>query len=370
MSAFKSTLAELVSIDSTSVRSNAALIDLVESRLRRAGFDCQRQRYQDEAGVEKVNLLAKKGEGLPELALVGHSDCVPFDAAWKEALVLTEKDGRWYGRGACDTKAYLACALHAAERAVPKKALLLVFTADEELGCVGAKHLVEAGLGRARHAIVGEPTSLTPIRANKGYCLAEVEVHGKEGHSAYPESGASAIFRAARFLRRLEERALSDFRAERDEAFEPPYGTMNVGVVSGGRAKNVIPGRCSFTVEWRPLPKQSVEKGRQLLDDVAAEMRETDPGFSCTVRVLRMDRGVDTPASAEVVRFLSEKTGKAPATVAFGTEAPQLTALGAQAVVFGPGDIRVAHQSGEHVPIAEVEACERILAEAIAHFCG
>jgi acetylornithine deacetylase len=365
-------LGELVAVDSTSMRTNAPVVELLERRLAAAGFECRRHGYQDSAGVQKVNLLARKGPaGEPAaLALVGHTDCVPFDPAWAEALRLTERDGRLYGRGACDTKAFVACAVEAAARASALASpLLLVFTADEELGCLGAKHLVDAGLARARYAIVGEPTSLTPIHANKGYCLAEVEVNGKEGHSAYPDSGASAIFRAARFIQRLEGLA-RELRKEGDPKFDPPFTSINVGMIAGGRAKNVIAGQCRFIVEWRPVPNQAPDTVAKALERIRAELVAEEPSYEARIYVQRMDRGVDTPLTSEVVRFIEAESGRRPATVAFGTEAPHLTSLGAQTVVFGPGDIRNAHQTGEFVPIDELVRCEEILGRAIGHFCG
>lgn len=373
--ALEATLRELVAFDTTSSRPNAPAIDYLEARLEKSGFDCERRRYLDDAGVEKTNLVARKGGrgDVAALALVGHTDCVPFDPAWKEALVLTARDGRLYGRGACDTKAFVACAVEAAGRVKAEalaRPLMVVFTADEEVGCVGAKKLVADGAARARHAIVGEPTSLTPVRAHKGYCLAEVEVKGVEGHSAYPDSGASAIFRAGRFLKRLEDVARTVLRADADAAFEPPFTTVNVGLISGGKAKNIIPGSCRFIIEWRPIPRQPVDRVPRLLDEVMAQLKAEEPAYEVDLKVLRGDMGVDTPESAEVVRFLVEQSGKAPATVSFGTEAPQLTELGAQAVVFGPGDIRNAHKTGEFVPVAELHRCEEILERAIAHFCG
>jgi acetylornithine deacetylase len=368
----QATLAQLVALDTTSSRPNAPLVDYAAARLERAGFTLERQVYRDDAGVEKVNLVAVRGaagQGRAALALVGHTDCVPFDVAWTDALRLTLKDGKLYGRGACDTKAFIACALHAVERAASRAPLMVVLTADEEVGCVGAKRLVDAGLGRAEHAIVGEPTQLTPVRANKGYCLAEVEVRGKEGHSAYPETGASAIFRAGRFLQRLEALVQGALQQEQDPAFAPPFTTVNVGLIQGGKAKNVIPGACRFTVEWRPIPRQPVERVAQMLERIRQELVADEPAFDASVRVLRMDRGVDTAADAPVVRWLEQQSGRSAVTVPFGTEAPQLTALGAQAVVFGPGDIRVAHQTGEFVPVEELVQCEAILERAIAHFC-
>ena len=368
------TLRALVSFDTTSRLPNGKLIDWIEPRVAALGFRCERQRYPDDAGVEKVNLLAftHGGEAVPELALVGHTDCVPYDNGWAEALTLTRKDDRLYGRGACDTKAFLACALLAAERtrALVKKPFGLVFTADEEVGCLGAKMLLEARRGAARNAIVGEPTSLRPIRANKGYCLAEIQVSGKEGHSAYPDTGASAIFRAARLISRIEAYAKGPLHGETDPSFEPPYTTLNVGLIQGGRAKNVIPGSCNFTLEWRPIPAQSVEAVPYAMEQLMFQLRREEPGCEVRMRILRTDRGVETPASAEVVRFLEEQSGQGSATVSFGTEAPQMTALGARSVVFGPGNIQVAHQTGEFVPIPELIRCEEILEAAIRHFCG
>src|SRR2546428_3067170 len=145
-----STLRDLVAIDSTSTLPNAPVVDYLERRLARAGFSTERLRYADDAGAEKTNLIARKGSGDPALALVGHTDCVPYDRAWSEALTLTEKDGKLFGRGACDTKAFIACALGAAERSAPGKPLMLIFTADEELGCVGAKKLADANAAHPR----------------------------------------------------------------------------------------------------------------------------------------------------------------------------------------------------------------------------
>jgi len=368
--ALKETLRQLVAVDTTSSRPNAPLVDLLEPRLAALGFRCERMSYVDAAGVPKVNLLARYGTfEVAKLALVGHTDCVPYDPAWTDALDLTERGGRLYGRGACDTKAFIACALHAVER-VRRDGLLVMFTADEEVGCVGARKLVDASTGKARYAIVGEPTSLTPIRAHKGYCLAEVEVRGKEGHSAYPDTGASAIFRAARFLEQLEKRSLGELRAVplQDPAFDPPYTTVNVGLINGGKAKNIIPGRCRFIVEWRPLPAQDVDHVTRMLEDIVAELRRSDSSLEVDIQVHREDRGVDTSPASEVVKFLAAQSGNAPSTVAFGTEAPHLTALGAETVVFGPGDIKNAHQTGEFVPVDELLRCEAILEKALEHF--
>ncbi|HEX8503209.1 MAG TPA: acetylornithine deacetylase [Pyrinomonadaceae bacterium] len=370
-------LAELVAIDSTSSRTNVEIVTHLAARAEAAGLCARLFPYTDERGVKKLQLVAVTPKTLEdggevELALVGHTDTVPFDPAWGEALALAERGGRLYGRGACDTKGFIAAALAALEgldAARLARPLALVLTADEEVGCLGAKRLAEARPFTARHAVVGEPTGLRPMRAGKGYCLAEVTVRGREGHSAYPHLGASAITRAARLVTRLEAVA-EELKGLGHESFDPPETTLNVGLISGGTAKNIIAGECRFTLEWRPVPGQRPELVAELVGREVERLRADDEGFDCEVNVVRLDGGAETRADAPLVSALEELTGLAAGTISFGTEAPQLAELGADAVVFGPGDIRVAHRTGEFVPAAELRDCARILRRTIERFCG
>src|SRR6267378_5628075 len=227
------TLRDLVAIDSVSNRSNAEITSYLARRCEAVGFKVTSLPYIDAGGVQKTNLVAQtsvpdsptRGGEIVEFALVGHTDTVPYDPIWLEALRLTEKNGNLFGRGACDTKAFIAAALTAVESvdlSKLRKTLALVFTADEEIGCLGAKRLAQAQPFTARYAIVGEPTSLQPMRAGKGYCVAEVTVRGREAHSAYPGLGASAIFRAARLIERIENIARK-IEGDRRDGFDPPY---------------------------------------------------------------------------------------------------------------------------------------------------
>ncbi|HZI20420.1 MAG TPA: acetylornithine deacetylase [Pyrinomonadaceae bacterium] len=371
------TLAELVAIDSRSSASNLGVVRHVAPRAEALGMRVRLYPYADEAGVEKANMVAAwpptfEEGGEVELALVGHTDTVPFDPGWSEALTLTERDGRLYGRGACDTKGFIAAALGALE-AVDlgrlARPVALVLTADEEVGCLGAKRLAEGRAFTARAAIVGEPTRLQPMRAGKGYCLGEVVVRGREGHSAYPAGGASAITRAARLVTRVE-RVAEELRREGHEAFDPPETTINVGLIRGGTAKNVIAGECRFTLEWRPVPNQPAGRVADLVRREIEDLRAQDPAFDAELIVMRLDEGSETPAGAPLVRALEELTGERAGTVSFGTEAPQMRELGAAAVVFGPGDIRVAHRTGEFVPADELRRAAEILRAAVERFCA
>jgi len=371
------TLAELVAIDSVSSRSNANLVDYLARRCEAVGLDVKRLPYTDAGGVEKLNLIALSGIGFSdqtavELALVGHTDTVPYDRNWSEALQLTESEGKLFGRGACDTKAFIAASLTAIETVELKnlnRPIALVFTADEEVGLLGAKRLAETRAIHPRYAIVGEPTSLQPMRAGKGYCLAEVTIKGREAHSAYPSLGSSAVFGAARLIAALQTIA-GRLEAEQHPAFDPAYTTLNVGLINGGTAKNVIPGRCRFTLEWRPIPGQDARLLLNLLDEAIDAEKQRDPEFVCEVDAARADEGFETSSSSTLVKLLENLTGNGAGTVAFGTEAEQMTELGAEAVVLGPGNIRVAHRTGEFVPTSELEACVKILQQAIAQLCA
>jgi acetylornithine deacetylase len=369
-------LRELVAIDSVSSRSNAEIISYLVRRCEATGFSITRFPHSDENGVEKTNLVALAGAEFSdklaiELALVGHTDTVPYDSAWTEALQLTARGEKLFGRGACDTKAFIAATLTAIESfdlLQLNKPLALVFTADEEIGCLGAKRLAEAQSFAVQYAIVGEPTSLRPMRAGKGYCLAEISVRGREAHSAYPALGASAIFRAARLIARLEMIA-EELKSDQRVGFDPPHTTLNVGLIEGGTAKNIVAGECCFTLEWRPIPGQKSDHVLNLVKQAVTDLQQRDSDFVCEIDAARADESFETPADSPLVQFLEQASRNASGTVAFGTEAPSMIALGAGAVVFGPGDIRVAHRTGEFVPIDQLNACVSILRQAIERFC-
>jgi acetylornithine deacetylase len=262
--------------------------------------------------------------------------------------------------------------LSAASRVRPARGpLWLLFTADEEVGCQGAKALAHEGRIRPAKAIIGEPTRLVPVRAHKGYCAVDVTLTGVEGHSAFPDVGASAIHAAVRLvteIERIQGRLASEHT---DPVFSPPHTTFNVGIIRGGKARNVLAGECFFTLEWRPLPGQPPEKALEMVDAASRTLEEAHDGRLQVARTpLRVDPAGVTPADAEVVRFLEGESGNGSTAIPFGTELPELIHLGAEACVFGPGDIRVAHRTGEFVPLAELQLASEIYGRAIARFCG
>jgi acetylornithine deacetylase len=341
-------LRELVAINSVSSVSNRPVIEFVKTQLSWLATEFT---YVDANGIEKVNCVF--GACDAPLALVCHTDTVPFD----ETLSARCDADKVSGRGSCDTKGFLAAAISALNAAGAAADVSLVLTADEEIGCAGAKHLLEQHAISPRCAIVGEPTSLQPIRAGKGYALAEVIVAGREAHSAFPALGVSAISRAAHLIQRIEEFG-EELEAQTDPAFDPPYTTINIGHISGGTAKNIIPGECRFLVEWRPVPSQDPRDFADRLTAIVGNLGRVD--------VQRAERGFATPSGSCLVKLLEHETNRSAGAVSFGTEAPQLTALGAETVVFGPGSMSVAHTAGEFVPVSDLEHCTELLSRIIA----
>lgn len=371
-------LRELVRIPSVSSMSNRPIIELVKGVLQPRGWRICELPYCDGIGVEKINLLATPpGQRVDsfsiDLAFVCHTDTVPYNATWVDALNAQIKDGRLHGCGACDVKGFLACLLAAFASSPAQQfasTVALVLTAEEEIGCVGAQRLVATGLLQARHVVVGEPTSLHPARAGKGYGVAEIRVFGKEAHSAHPAQGSSAIYRAARLIGRIEQYAASLGRLARDEKnqiFDPPYTTLNVGNIEGGTAKNVIPGECRFLLEWRPVPGEAAGMVMDAAHRMVEELQREGAGFPCEIKVLREQVGFETRADSELVRRWVQLTGLPAMGVPFGTEAPWMATLTQDVIVVGPGDMRTAHSERECVPLTELDICVSYLRELLMH---
>lgn len=362
MSAIVHHLSNLIRIPSPSYLSNRPIIDYAVRALRQAKWHSREITYRDAAGVEKINLIAAPrhqdlDDATAELALMCHTDTVPYSKDWTQALEPFVADERLHGCGACDVKGFLACLLVAIAESEPSTlidGLRLVLTADEEIGCVGAAHLVASKLFKPRRVVIGEPTSLHPARAGKGYCLAEVIVFGQEAHSAHPQRGKSAIYSAARLVTAIEEYS-SLLAREQHPFFSPSFTTLNIGTIRGGTAKNIIPGECRFQLEWRPIPGQSNDAVPKAITRIADALRNADPDFRCNLRVLRQQPGFETPPSSKLIRSIEAITGRPSTSIPFGSEASLVASVAEEVVVFGPGNMQTAHSSRECVPLQELD---------------
>ena len=351
---------------------NRGVCELLAEWLQALGFRCEIQQMPSRA--DKVNLIAVLGEGPGGLVLSGHTDTVPFDEKlWQmNPFGLTVREERLYGLGATDMKGFFPVAIEAAQafrEARLREPLILVATADEESSMDGANQLVAAGKPRARHAIVGEPTDLRPVRMHKGMMMEAVTVTGHSGHSSNPALGRNAL--------EGMQRVMSDLLAFRDELaarhrnplFEVEVPTLNLGCIHGGDNPNRICGECELHFDLRPLPGMDLEDLRAVIR-ARLERIAQQTGLGITMRSLFPGlHPFAEDAAAPIVRAAEEFTGYSAGNVAFATESPLLQRLGMQTVVMGPGSIRQAHQPNEYMEQFQVEPMVTVLQKMIQRFC-
>ena len=374
-------LERLIAFDTTSSKSNLALIEFVEAYLGAHGVACRRS----SAAEGKANLHATVGPDRPGgVVLSGHSDVVPVaDQDWSsDPFRLTARDGRVYGRGTADMKGFIAAVLAqvpAALEAGLQRPLHIAISYDEEIGCFGARPLIDDMLASGEvpaAVIVGEPTEMRLVTGHKGICVYRTEVTGREAHSAETHRAASAIFGAGRLIGYLDDLAESRRRGPPAEGFVPPYTTVNVGMIEGGTAHNIVPRSCRFTWQFRTVPG---DDGAAILagferfaqDQVLPMLRETAPEASIVTTCLADVPGLlpetDSPAEA-LVRLLTgaNRTDQ----VSFAAEAGMFQQAGLPTVMCGPGSISQAHQPDEFVALTQLEACEAFLGRLIEWAAG
>lgn len=269
------------------------------------------------------------------------------------------------GRGACIRRAVLREPVH------------LAFSYDEEIGCVGVRPMLEALAQRAdrpRLCVIGEPTELKPVLGHKGKLAMRCHVKGAACHSAYAPSGVNAIHYAAKLIGRLGEIGDALARPEhRDGRFDPPFSTVQAGLIDGGRALNIVPAECTFDFEVRALPGFDAENVPRALQDYAETellpaMRAVQPDTDIRLQPLGAYPGLATARDTDAARLLAMLTGSdAFGTVAFGTEGGLFGAAGIPAVVCGPGSMDQGHKPDEFVTLAQLHGCDAMLARLAAH---
>ena len=364
-------LAKLVSFDTTSSKSNLELVHFVKEYLE--GHGARVHLMPDESG-EKAAILANIGPEVPGgVCLSGHTDVVPVEGQdWSsDPWVLTERDGKLFGRGACDMKGFDALALVAAARAAKaplKRPLQIAFSFDEELGCRGAPPLVEEMgkvLAPPSAVIVGEPTMMGVVSTHKGGAGFTTYVTGYEIHSSQVHKGVSAIMAAAELVTWLSARmAENKAKAEVEpypeaEGFEPPFTTLHVGMMHGGTAGNITAKDCWFSTDIRVVPPE-------VPADWAARYVAECARLEAELRKIRPEARINPVSRIPVPPCRREENGAAEAlaraitgdnadrAVAYGTEAGFFQDGGYSTVVCGPGDIAQAHQPDEWILVDQL----------------
>ena len=364
-------LARLVSFDTTSRNSNLPLIGFVRSYLD--GLGVPYRVSTDETG-QKANIHAIVGpQAAGGLALSGHVDTVPVDGqAWSaDPFALREQNGNLYARGSCDMKGFVASCLAAVPDFQARdlaRPLHLFISYDEEVGCGGAKRLIqdltESGLKPAL-CVVGEPSGMKPILAHKGKLNLRVRAKGMPGHSSEPAKGVNAIYPIAAAIAYVEAEARR-FALEGpfEDGFDPPYTTVHVGTVEGGSILNIIPEYAEFVMEWRPVPSvnpwEQVERLKaHVAQYIEPAMKAANPacGFSYEIE-LEMP-GMALAADHELTSVVKQLTGSnSTGKVSYGTEGGFYQNAGIPTIICGPGHIAQAHQPDEFVARAQLDACD------------
>ncbi len=359
-------LARLVAHDTTSSKSNLALIDDVEAYLGGFGVACERVWNSDGAKANLYAVVGPRVEG--GVVLSGHTDVVPVTGqAWStDPWTLTEKDGNLYGRGASDMKAFSAIALSLVPDMLAaglKRPIIFALSYDEEVGLLGAPHMIAEIRDRLpppSAVIVGEPTLMKVIDGHKGIASFRTTVTGFTTHSSQTDRGVSAVEAAARLIAKVssmrEERATG---ADPASPFHPPYSTMTVNVVRGGTQLNIMAGECQFDWDCRVIPGDSAAAARAEFDafarEVEAGMRKQAAG--CRIETAQMSNAPplapspDNPA-ADLAKSI---TGlNSTDVVSYCAEAGQFQEAGFSTVICGPGSIDQAHQPDEFIAISQL----------------
>ena len=368
----RSILETLVAFDTTSSRSNLALIEWVEDYLAQHGVSSTR--VPDDTG-KKSNLFATCGPQVEGgVILSGHSDVVPVEGqAWSsDPWKLREADGKLFGRGTSDMKGFIALALAYVPRfASGKKPVHLAISYDEEVGCKGAGAMIErmaTGIPALRLAIVGEPSLMRIITGHKGSSNYEVTVRGHEAHSSLVNNGISANMVAVRLMGELLEIAQQlEESAEPDNGFDPPQATLTIGRMEGGTAANILAGHARFVFDLRCPPGIDPEAVlapfRESCARVDAEMQARFADTGIVLERLASTPPMTAAGSEDAVAFVRKLTGEntPPAQVAYAAEGGQFQRAGFPTVICGPGSIEQAHQPDEWIALSQLEAGARLM---------
>jgi acetylornithine deacetylase len=372
-SAAQELLAKLVAFDTTSAKSNLELIDFIRDILASHGICATLTPSPDGT---KASLFATIGpsDGKGGIGLSAHSDCVPVEGqTWtSDPFTLEDRDGKLYGRGSCDMKGFLACVLASLPLFTAGKLteqIHIIVSYDEEVGCTGVRPLI-ARLGKdlplPRIVVVGEPSNMTTIEAHKRIDAYRTVVTGKEAHSSLPQLGVNAISAAAELIEEIDR--IGDVLAEgKNEHFDPPSSTIQVGTIEGGTAPNIVPKTCTFQWQVRSLPEADPGFGPKRLEAFARDrllpaMRRVADGAAIDTQHLGYVPAFLAKPGSEAVGLALALTGaNSTTTVSYGTEAGLFEEAGCPTVICGPGDIAQAHAADEFVTTAQLDACMAFL---------
>lgn len=367
-------LEKLVSFASVVGTPNGAIVSWIEDYLARHGITAK---VLPGPEGDRSNLFATIGPvDVPGYILSGHMDVVPAELSeWTSSPFQLHRNGNaLYGRGTTDMKGYLAAVLAAVPQLVKARLthpIHIAFSYDEEAGCRGVPHLI-ARLPELCAppvgAIIGEPSNMRAVLAHKGKAAARVTIRGRAGHSSRPDLGLNAIHAMAHILNSAIEEAKRLTQGPFDRAFEPAYSSLQAGVISGGKAINIVPDLCTLELEARAIsgiePRNLLAPIRGKAEALRAE------GFEVDWEEMSAYPALALSPQSPLAHLVGQLTDETPlGAVSYGTEAGLYQAAGIDALICGPGDIGRAHKPDEFILESELLSCQRFI-EALGQHCA
>lgn len=351
--------------------SNHEVVNLLANWLDELGLSVRTKPIPGIPGKE--NLIATMGKGTEGLILSGHTDTVPLDEhLWRsDPFMISEVDSRWYGLGTSDMKCFFALIIEAISPLLNrqfKHPLIILATADEESTMSGIRALSKEDIRNSKYAVIGEPTSLSPINLHKGMMMLRTDIHGESGHSSNPELGVNALNASASIINELKDFGDQLKANFTDDRFDIFYPTLNLGCIHGGNNPNRICDHVSISLDVRTLPGMDNE---ELLMELRSRIEKinTAPGLTSNLELIHNPIAPFENKKSELLDTLQDLTSNAARSVAFATEAPFLTDLGIETIVLGPGSIDQAHQPNEYIDLNQLAPTVAIIRALVEKYC-
>jgi acetylornithine deacetylase len=347
------------------------LSDFLTQHLTQLGLAVERQMVRP--GRDNVIATFTPPSPSKTILLEVHQDTVPIDGMTIDPFCGEIREGRLFGRGACDVKGAMASMLIALERLVRRSPVgsarvILACTVDEEHTFLGVQQL--ARTIQADAALVAEPTRLKIVHAHKGVVRWHLTTKGVSCHSSTPERGINAIYRMGNLLPFIERYAEELRTSRSDPLLGPP--TLSVGRIEGGLSVNTVPDFCRIEIDRRLIPGESpweaVRHFHEALDHRVGKSISFDcssPWLHCPALASQRETSIARALEQSIVAVVGRCDYEA---VPYGTDASTLAAAGIPTVVFGPGDIAQAHTSDEWIELDQVDAAAEILYHLITNW--
>ncbi len=369
----KELLKKLIQADSTPEKGEIAAAEVISAEFGRSGIESHIETWDQ----NRANIIAriKSGGHRPGLLFVCHLDVVgPGEVLWQYPVFgAEEKNGRIFGRGSTDMKGGVAAAVTAIRQVVDSGVeldgdIIFAAVAGEEIDSCGAHKFIDnpGPLPEIAGVIIPEPTNFSIVTAHRGMLWLRISTQGKTAHSSTPELGVNAIYSMNRVLD-----ALQNYEVPVEPHKQLGKCSMSINTITGGKAMNVVPDKCSIGVDFRTLPGQDAEDIIGEIKKILINLKKENQNFEAEISMIRAVRPLETDSNCDFIRNFCQSVGiNETRAVGFTTDGPCFTTLGAPIVIFGPGRPELCHKPDEYIDISDVEKGIEYYKNIIMRFLG